>query len=244
MVDTQNRINRYIALDLETTGLDPKKDKIIEIGAVRIIQGVATETYSTFVKPGRKLNSIVTELTGITDGMLEQEAKEPETAIQELLTFLGDDILVGHCILFDYSFIKRCAVNHKMTYEAWAIDTLKLARIYLPELPSRSLPALCEHYHIQRSSHRALEDAYAAAELYEHLCDSFYDSDIFLPGKLIYQVKKENPSSKRQQDYLKRLLSFHGLKTDYDIESMSKNEVSRYTDHIILQYGKMPKEQR
>lgn len=237
-----NRVTCYTALDLETTGLDPKKDKIIEIGAAKVVDGVVTQTYSKLVKPGRNLSDIVTELTGITDELLAEEAIEPEDAIRELLDFLGDDYLLGHSILFDFSFVKRCAVNEKLTYEAEAIDTLKLARKYLTELPSRSLPALCEYFQIQRKSHRALEDALATVELYEKLCEQYYDADEFMPQKLIYQVKRESPASKRQKDYLRRLVHFHGIDIDYDIERLTKNEASRYTDQIILKHGRMPRD--
>lgn len=232
----------YTAIDLETTGLDPKQDKIIEIGAVKVVQGQVRETYSTLVKPGRKLSETVMNLTGITDEMLT-EAMETEQAISELLAFTGDDIILGHSILFDFSFMKRCAVNHGLSYEAYAIDTLKIARKYLQNLPSRSLPALCEYYGIKRQSHRALEDVLATVELYDKLCEQYYnDSEEFAPQKLIYQVKRESPATKRQKENLERIIRYHGITVDYEIEKLTRNEASRYMDHIILQYGKIPKD--
>lgn len=238
-------VNSYTALDLETTGLDPKKDKIIEIGAARVVDGEVKAVYQTFVKPGRKLSEKVTELTGITDSMLEGE-REQNDAIMELLEFLGDDILLGHSILFDFSFVKRCAVNHRLTYEAEAIDTLKIARRCLPDLPSRSLPALCEHFDIRRSSHRALEDVLANVELYEKLCEAYYQPDIseFIPQKMIYQVKRESPATGRQKDNVRRMMEFYGITGDYDVESLTRNEASRYIDYMILRYGRIPKDKK
>ncbi len=245
----ENRaVTSYTAIDLETTGLDPKKDKIIEIGAAKVINGQVTDTYSTLVRPGRQLSEVVTRLTGITDEMLAAKAgvKEPKQAISELLDFVGRDILLGHCILFDFSFVKRCAVNHGLQYEAEAIDTLKIARKYLPELPSRSLPALCEYYQIKRQSHRALEDVLATAELYEKLCEQYYETnaDVFIPQRLLYQVKRESPATKHQKENLSRIIQYHGITAEYEIEELTRNEASRYMDQIILRYGRMPKERK
>jgi DNA polymerase III subunit epsilon len=242
-------INTYVSLDLETTGLNPKQDKIIEIGAVKVVNGEIVDTYTTLVKPGRKLDDVVIQLTGIDDSMLKGDlVKEPNVAIPELLDFLGNYILLGHSILFDFSFVKRYAVNQRMTYEAEAIDTLKIARKYLQELPSRSLPALCEYYHITQKAHRALEDAVATSHLYQKLLEKFYGEEqaddaekTFTPQKLIYQVKRESPITKSQREYLERLINYHNIKPDFEIDRLTRNEASRKTDHIILQYGTMPK---
>lgn len=96
----------YTALDLETTGLNPKKDKIIEIGAVKVRNGEITDRFQSFVNPGRVLENKVKNLTGICDAMLEG-APEMGELIEPLIEFLGEDVLVGHRILFDYSFVKK-----------------------------------------------------------------------------------------------------------------------------------------
>ena len=97
-------INSYVSIDLETTGLNPKTDKIIEIGAVRVVDGIPTERFSTFINPGRKLEERIIELTGIQDADL-QEAPTIEEVWPSPVEFLGDSILLGHSILFDYSFL-------------------------------------------------------------------------------------------------------------------------------------------
>jgi len=99
-------VNSFICLDLETTGLNPKTDKIIEIGAIRIENGVQTGTFETFVNPGRLLEERITELTGIRDEDL-QNAPPIQAVLPGFLEFAGDLPLLGHSVLFDFSFIKK-----------------------------------------------------------------------------------------------------------------------------------------
>ena len=132
----------YIALDLETTGLNPKLDKIIEIGAVRVRKGRTEDTFHSLVNPGRAVEERVSELTGIDDGMLAG-APDMGQLLKPLLAFIGGDILIGHRILFDYSFLKKEAVNQGVSFEKEGIDTLKLARKFLPDLESRRLAYRC-----------------------------------------------------------------------------------------------------
>lgn len=122
----------YVAVDLETTGLEPKKDKIIEIGALRVVDGRVEGIYETFVNPYRKLSEQVKSLTGIQDGELEP-APGIEEVLEEFLAFAGDLPLLGHHVIFDYSFLKRAAVNQGCSFERMGIDTLKLARRFMPE---------------------------------------------------------------------------------------------------------------
>lgn len=140
----------FTAIDVETTGLNPKTEKIIEVGAVKVRNGKIVERFDSLVHPGRRLTERITELTGITDEMLK-DAPLPEKVIPEILDFIGGDILLGHSIMFDYSFLKRAAVNlglMKSKDNRYGIDTLKIARCCLRELESRSLPFLCKYYEI------------------------------------------------------------------------------------------------
>ena len=112
----------YVSIDLETTGLNPKRDRIIEIGAIRVEQGQIAEEFSTFVDPGRKLEERITELTGIRDEDLA-DAPQLDEVFPQLLEFMGELPLLGHRILFDYSFLKKAAVDRKITFErsAWTL---------------------------------------------------------------------------------------------------------------------------
>ncbi len=241
MENSNKKAKNYICIDLETTGLNPKHDKIIEIGAVKVRDGKVAEVFETFVNPCRRLEERITELTGITDEQLK-DAPEIEKVLPALLDFAGEDILLGHSVLFDYSFIKKAAVNQKFTFERRGIDTLKIARRYLTELPSRSLDNLCRHYEIPHHAHRALEDAKATCELYDKLWDDFGKQEdalkIFEPAGLHYQVKRDTPATPAQKERLYKLILKHRITVEYDLDKLTRSEASRYTDLILAKYGR------
>lgn len=233
-------ITEYIALDLETTGLDPKKNKIIEIAAVHVKDGAVKERYQTLLNPGWRLPEKITELTGITEEEL-LDAPAIGEKLGEFLEFTQNRVIVGHSVSFDYSFLKRAAVNQGLIFEAKAIDTLKIARKYLADLPSRNLHALCLHYGIEHHAHRALADAEATHELLVRLWEQFYQEETaedFLPQELHYQVKREGPIMKSQKERLLRMLEQHKINPEYDVARLTRNEASRIIDKIILEYGK------
>ena len=226
----------YISIDLETTGLEPKHDKIIEIGALRVEKGQITDSFSTFVNPGRKLEERITELTGIRDEDLA-DAPYIQDVLPKLLAFVGDLPLLGHSILFDFSFLKKAAVNQKLSFERGAVDTLKIARKYLPELESRSLDYLCKYYEIPHKAHRALEDARATHLLYGKLVEQFggkepAEGGLFVPVQLNYQVKRDTPATKAQKEQLYRLLEQKKINLPVEIEQLTRSEASRLVDKI------------
>lgn len=234
-------LNSYIALDLETTGLNPKYARILEVGAVKIKDGKIIDTYDKIVNAKTYLSNQIVSLTGITQEMMEG-GEEIEKVIADLLDFCKDEVILGHNISFDYSFVKKAATNQKMTFEKEAIDTLKLARRFLPELEKRSLEYLCEYYKIkQEKKHRAYHDALSASELYQVLLKHFFvgNEEAFVPFKLHYEVKRESPITPRQKIYLIDLAKYHKISLTVKVESLSKNEASRMIDGIILQYGKI-----
>lgn len=212
-------MKEYVSVDVETTGLAPKQDKIIEIGAVRVRDGQIVGSFTSFVNPGRILPAF--------------------------LEFAGDLPLVGHRILFDYGFLKRAAVNMRLDFERSGVDTLKLSRQFLSELPSRRLSALCEHFEIPIQAHRALEDARATHILYEKLLELYGTGPdrgkAFEPVPLICKVKRESPATKAQKERLKKLFSMHQLVPEYDVEMLTKNEASRQIDRILAAYGSLQK---
>ena len=232
-------LNTYISIDLETTGLNPKLDKITEIGAVKVIDGKITNTFSTLVNPGRKLEDRIVELTGIQDEELEN-APYIEDIFPQLQDFLGEETLLGHSILFDYSFLKKAAVNEKQVFEKRAIDTLKIARKYLTALEHRNLDYLCEYYQIPHHAHRALADAEATHYLYQKLIEEFYREEeaLFRPEQLHFQVKKDSPATKIQKERLYRLIEQHKINVDYDVEKLTRSEASRFTAKIFAKFGR------
>lgn len=234
-------MNSYIAVDLETTGLQPKTEKIIEIGAVKVIDGAIRSEYHTLVQPHRELTGGIRELTGITDEMLET-APGIEDCIENFIAFCGELPLLGHHVIFDYSFLKRAAVNQKLKFERQGIDTLLLCRRFMPAESKKTLSAACEYYGIvRRQVHRALEDAKAAHRLYQLLLETYGmgNSGFFSLKPLIYKVKKEQPASKKQKEDLRYLLKYHKIKIPVQIDYLSRNETSRITDQIISQYGRI-----
>lgn len=233
-------VQDFTAIDVETTGLNPKTERMIEVGAVKVRGGKIVDQYESLINPGRRLEAKIIELTGITDEML-MEAPSPEEVMPRLLEFVGNDIMLGHSLMFDYSFIKRLAVNLKLwdvRSTSQGIDTLKIARHFLTDLESRSLPFLCKYFEIPHKAHRAMEDAKATALLYEKLAEQFDDEDVFAPFKLIYRVKRETPATAAQKERLYKLTNEHKLILEYDINTLTRNEASRLADKIILKYGR------
>lgn len=234
----------YVCIDLETTGLNPKTDKIIEIGVVRVADNRVVEEWETFVNPGRMIGERITELTGIRDEQLEPAPVIAEV-LPKLLEVVGDSVLLGHSVLFDYSFVKKAAVNQKLSFEKEGIDTLKIARKYLADLESRSLSSLCKYYGISHSAHRALHDARATVELYGKLAEQFYDKEevegrksLFRPKRLCYQAKRDTPITIPQKEQLYKLVDKHKLIIDYEIDKLTRSEASRRIDRLLAEYGR------
>ncbi len=232
-------LKTYISIDLETTGLKPKRDKIIEIGALKVVDGNVTDTFETFVNPGRRLEERIIGLTGIQDKDLE-DAPYIEEVLPELLEFLQDFPLLGHSIFFDYSFLKKASVNSKLSFEKQAVDTLKIARKYLADLEHRSLDYLCEYYGIPHHAHRALADAEATHILYGKLAGQFEKEgeEPFVPVLLHFQVKRDTPATKPQKERLYRLLEQHKINPEADVEKLTRSEAGRFIDKILASYGR------
>jgi len=232
-------LKNFVALDLETSGVNPSKDKIIEIGMAKIKDGKIIDSYNKLVNPQISLDPKITKITGITDLELIGQASIDDI-IYEVVDFIGDNILLGHNILFDYSFLKQAAAAKKLSIPNMAIDSLKIARKLLPNLPSRRLVDLCNYYNIDPGkSHRAYYDAVSAFRLYEHLALLAADDEIInKPMQLEYKVKKNSPITAAQKNYLSALVLKHNLKLSKDINEYSKSEASKAIDNIISNYGR------
>lgn len=234
-------MKEYIVVDLETTGLAPKTDRILEVGAWKVENGGFVQKFHRMVDSGMKIPERITQLTGITDSMVQGQPMI-DTVIREFIEFAGELPLLGHNLMFDYAFLKHAAVNQKITFERMGMDTLKISRKVLAELPSRKLGELCSYYHIpQQRAHRADEDAYVTAILYEKMKEQFKENEpeLFVPVQLQYKAKKQAAITNAQKGYLNDLLKYHKIKCDMQMESLTKSEASRLIDGIILQYGKI-----
>lgn len=158
----------YIALDIETTGLDSDRDTILEIGAVRIENQTVQDTFSTLINPKRDIPYNIQQLTGITPDDV-YDAPPIHTVIPELKTFVSDLPIVGHNIQFDLSFLRQ----HQVGEQNLGLDTFELASILLPNANRYSLTALIDYLEIDLAdagqAHRALRDAKVAHLLFEGL---------------------------------------------------------------------------
>ena len=133
---------------------------------------------------------MITNLTGITNEMVAN-ARPADTVISDFLEFCEDDVLIGHNVGFDYSFMKSGASNLGLTFEKFGIDTFKIAQRTLKSLPSKSLSSLCEYYQIEnKAAHRAYYDALATAKLYQTLAHYFENEDPFQATAAYIQNKK------------------------------------------------------
>lgn len=164
-------VKDYVVFDLETTGVYPEKDVIIEISAIKVSGGEIKEKYSTLVNPGRHIPAGATAVNGITDDMV-RDAPDIREAMAGFMDFIGNGILVGHNIhTFDMNFAYDAvlrALGKELDNDY--VDTLYMARSCLPGLSHYRLTDICEYFHIAvEGAHRALNDCRMNQRCYEEL---------------------------------------------------------------------------
>ncbi|MGL6125028.1 MAG: PolC-type DNA polymerase III [Metamycoplasmataceae bacterium] len=152
----------YIVFDLETTGLSPRFDEIIEFGGVKIIDGQIVDRVGFFIKPKQKISSFTTELTGITQAMVDGGLSEIE-GIKKIINFIEDFTLVAHNAIFDIGFLKEKIYKYELgkLNNQW-IDTLSISKLLNDNLKSYRLEVMCKKYSINYNTivaHRADYDA-------------------------------------------------------------------------------------
>lgn len=160
-------VKDFTAIDIETTGLSPDFDSIIELAAVKYRDGDPVEKYQQLVNPGFKLDEFIKELTGITDDMLA-EAPEIGAVLPDYIQFIGDDIVVGHNVNFDVNFIYDNCVDQQLPrFNNDFIDTMRMARRLHKDWPNHKLDTMLSRLNVgDRSLHRALNDTELTAECY------------------------------------------------------------------------------
>lgn len=158
----------YVVLDLETTGLDPLEDRIIEIGAARVRGGEVVDTWNSLVRPPMPISGFITELTGITDEMVSDAPDEAE-AVPRLLDFIGEDVVMGHNVTFDLRFLRQAAARLGLPpVRSDYVDTLRLSQRLCPDMPHHRLSDLIERFHIgEIVAHRALSDVLQTKACYD-----------------------------------------------------------------------------
>ncbi|MBE9474963.1 MAG: 3'-5' exonuclease, partial [Chloroflexi bacterium] len=170
-----------VALDIETTGLDPKRDAIMEIGAVRFNGRRVEEEWSTLVNPGRAVPPFISQLTGITNQMVAHAPPFSDVSA-ELADFVGEARIIGHNVSFDLSFLRR---QRLFSYND-AIDTYEMASVLMPNASRYGLAALSRLLMVPlRATHRALDDALVTHGVYLRLHDLALDLPIELLAEIV-----------------------------------------------------------
>ena len=156
----------YVVFDLETTGLEASKDEIIEIGACKIVNGRIDETFSTFVKPNRRIPKEITQLTGITDEMVK-DAPTINYVMPDFYKFCDGAIMVAHNVQFDIGFIYNMGKKLSYNFTNQLMDTIEMAKAKLPGLKNYKLGTVVERLNIVLdNAHRAINDATATAKVF------------------------------------------------------------------------------
>ncbi|HZK18217.1 MAG TPA: 3'-5' exonuclease, partial [Clostridia bacterium] len=164
----------FVVCDLETTGLSPLGDDIVEIGLVKIQKGKITDTYTTLVKHNKPLPLRISRITGLKEGDFI-DSPSLDLVMPKVLSFIGDFPLIGHNVKFDADFLNA---NLSDELQNTLLDTLELSRLLYPMANSYRLGKMCEEVGVEtKPSHRALEDAIATAELFLKLTDKLNKFD-------------------------------------------------------------------
>lgn len=161
----------FITIDIETTGLDPEKDEILEIAAIKYIENNEAEVFSRAVKVQNPLTKEISELTGITDDFLLKNGMDIETALKDFWDFVGRAKLVGYNISFDMSFLRNVSIEHKIKMQAnKCIDILQLARRKVKGTKNYKMSTVASALGIEMvQKHRAESDCRLAFEIYHKL---------------------------------------------------------------------------
>ncbi len=160
----------FVIVDLETTGLSPVKNEIIEIGAIKVENGQVVDTMDIFVKPKKPVSYFITNLTGITNEMLE-DGYDIEEGMKKFIEFSGDSTLIAHNARFDISFLKNNMNNcFNKDLENKYLDTVKISKEIVKDLPNYKLGTLAEYFNVDyKGAHRALKDCEITLDIYNNL---------------------------------------------------------------------------
>lgn len=209
----QNLDDPCVVFDIETTGFGPVKDQIIEIGAVKVVEGRVVDHYSTFVNPDIPIPFEIEKLTGINDQMV-MGYPMIEEILPQFLKFCEGCILVAHNASFDVGFIRKKSEIQGIDIDFTVIDTVALARLLLPQLNKVKLNLVAKALGISlENHHRAVDDAKATAEIFMKFITMLKEKEIFTLDQL-------NENSKMSPEMIKKLPSYHAI-------ILVKNDIGR-----------------
>ena len=200
----QSLMDSYVVFDIETTGFNSVNDRIIEIGAVRVVEGEIKETFSEFVNPERPIPYKITQLTTITDDMVK-DAGTIEEILPQFLKFCAGSVLVAHNAGFDTGFIRENAKRLNLPYDHTVVDTLGLARCLMGHLGKFTLDNICKHLNIiLETHHRAVDDATATGKIFVEFISMLKEKDIT-------DLDQVNEFANDNVDLIKKGRMYHGI---------------------------------
>ncbi|MEZ0537314.1 PolC-type DNA polymerase III [Caldicellulosiruptoraceae bacterium PP1] len=239
--ENQTLDDTFVVFDVETTGFDAHKDKIIEIGAVKVKNNQIVDKFSTFINPNMKLPKKIIELTSIDDNMLV-DAPQIEEVIVNFFEFCKDSILVAHNAQFDIGFIKQAFIQNNLKFDFTFIDTLELSRRLLKELNSHKLNKVAQHLNIELiSHHRAVDDAQATANIFIEFVNRLKSKGYNRLSE-INNLEKSNKDISKLNSYHATILvkNYQGLYNLYKLTSISHLEFfykrPRIPKSLLTQY--------
>ncbi len=222
VTDSKNQSlnDSYVVFDIETTGFSPTKNRIIEIGAVKVVNGEVTETFSEFVNPEVPIPYRITKLTSITDAMVK-DADTIEAILPRFLAFCTDSVLVAHNAKFDTSFIKENAKRLGLPYDYTSVDTLGISRALLPKLNKHTLDAVAKELNVVlENHHRAVDDATCTAYIFVKLIKRLKDLNIDT-------LDKVNEYCAVSPETIKKLPTYHVI-------ILAKNNIGRINLYTLI----------
>lgn len=237
----------FICFDIETTGLSAARDKITEIGAVKVENGVITDTFSTFANPKMPIPQKITQLTGITDDMVKDAPSQSE-AVGAFLEFAGDNVLVAHNAPFDTSFIAKACEDMGREYNYTSIDTVAISRAILTDIKNCKLDTVAKFLRLgDFNHHRATDDAEMLARIFINLCQRLTD-DYGITKTNDINTKIAGGDFKKLPTYhqiilvknkiglknLYRLISYSHLNYFYKKPRIPKSELVKYREGLII----------
>ena len=172
------KLTSFIAIDLETTGLNSKKEAIIEVSAVKFVDGEENSVFSHLLNPNKPISSFIEDLTGINDDMVKNKPSFIDI-LDDLMNFIGDLPIVGHNVKFDIDFIKEHSKNNYNLSKSHNIcDTYLLSKIVLFSNEEHSLESVSEFYDLSiEGSHRATNDASNSGKILIRLISELLEFD-------------------------------------------------------------------
>lgn len=237
----------FICFDIETTGLSAARDKITEIGAVKVENGVITDTFSTFANPEMPIPQKITQLTGITDDMVKDAPSQSE-AVGAFLEFAGDNVLVAHNAPFDTSFIAKACEDMGREYNYTSIDTVAISRAILTDIKNCKLDTVAKFLRLgDFNHHRATDDAEMLARIFINFCQRLTD-DYGITKTNDINTKIAGGDFKKLPTYhqiilvknktglknLYRLISYSHLNYFYKKPRIPKSELVKYREGLII----------